>query len=200
MEKKTRGALEKECLEVFGKISPCYSVRGEHPELWDWFSELISLHPYFPEIVIGFHDIRIEGEKMMLAFFDEDISFSWKMCCIRPKRYYRREAMRNAICDQIEAFRAGSKLECTCGSEGPFHVDHVVYFADLCKEFEYGRNDIPPDIASAYGISKWFSACFKDGTFYRDWVKFHKENAVLRILCKGCNLGRSKPSREKMRV
>ena len=200
MEKKSRNVLEAECRKVFASVSPCWSVRGMHPELWDWFSELISLHPYFPDNVVGFHDIRIDGESMYLAFFDEDILFSWKMCCIRPKRYYRREAMRNAISEQIEAFRRNAELMCPCGSTGPFHVDHVVFFADLCREFEAGREDIPPDVPSAYGMSKWYSCCFRGGSFASDWVTFHQDNAILRILCKGCNLGRSKPVREKMRV
>jgi hypothetical protein len=197
MEKKSRSELEAECRLMFSEISPCYSVKKEHPEKWDWFMDLISLHPLFPENVIGFFDIRVCDEEMFLAHFEEDISFSWKMCCIQPKRYYRREAMRNAICDQIEEFRRYAPKVCPCGSDGPFHVDHVVFFADLCKQFEEGRDDIPPDVASAYGTSKWFNACFKGGKFAEDWKAYHRENAVLRILCKSCNLGREKPRRTK---
>jgi hypothetical protein len=195
MDKKTRKDLEAECLAMFEKVGDCWSVRGKHPELWDWFSELISLHPYYPENVLGFHDVRLSGGDMMLAYFDEDVPFSWKMCCIRPKRYYRREAMRYAVSEQIETFRKNAELVCPCGSAGPYHVDHVIFFADLCRQFEKDRTDVPDDTARTYGTNKWFQACFRGGKFAADWVEFHRANAVLRILCKNCNLGREKPRR-----
>ena len=133
---------------------------------------------------------------MFLAFFDEDVPFSWKMCCIRPKRYYRREAMRGAIGEQVEEFRRTAVHACPCGSAGPFHVDHVVFFADLCREFEAGRDDVPEDIARLYGTGKWYQATFSGGSFADEWVKFHKDRAVLRMLCKTCNLTREKPKRK----
>ena len=82
-------------------------------------------------------------------------------------------------------------LECKiCKSREDIHIDHLILFKTLYDEFIKTRNDIPTKFIENYFNGAQFSQ--DDIKFESEWKEFHKEKAVLRCLCKACNLTRKK--------
>lgn len=78
-----------------------------------------------------------------------------------------RDMMRSAIVPDILLFKRDAICCCYCGSTEYLQADHIDPFRDLAKQF-----------IDIHGVV---------GDWIVDWVKFHKDNARLQILCSGCN-------------
>jgi hypothetical protein len=166
------------------------------------FDDVLKHHPAY-EAKVGCGILHLE---MTIDFFQNKVvyihrtdgtsePFSWTVCITRPSAeasylYDLNSALREAVTDQILEFRSTHELKCPCGYIGDkFHVDHVVLFKDLTSAFLKDRD--PP---------KMFGKCPQslrktiDGEFKEAWSKYHKKNAILRILCQKCNLTRTKQS------
>jgi len=64
------------------------------------------------------------------------------------------------------------------------HIDHVICFKDLRDKWLEGKviGDIVEDEDGLYS--------FEDYNITLDWYNFHKDNCLLRAVCKSCNLSR----------
>ena len=95
--------------------------------------------------------------------------------------------MRSAIEEQIEEYKKGRELKCgKCGSKSKPEVDHMnILFVELYENFLKGRKDIPKEFDNTKSNSKCFRE--EDKKFKEEWEEYHKENAILRILCNICN-------------
>lgn len=96
--------------------------------------------------------------------------------------------MRNAIENQIEEYRNKyNELKCEkCNSKSKPEVDHTeILFVELYENFIKDRKDIPCEFNNSILNSK----CLKreDKKFEEEWIEYHKEKAILRILCSKCN-------------
>ena len=80
-------------------------------------------------------------------------------------------------------------MECAfCKSKKDIEIDHVNLFKDLYNDFVKDRKDIP----SSFDNNFYNAAKFKkdDELFENEWIEYHRKNALLRCLCKKCNLSR----------
>lgn len=99
------------------------------------------------------------------------------------------QAFRRSIRDQIHEFKKDNKLKCEiCKARNleydKFHVDHIIKFRDLQKNFMEKGYDIPElEDDNINGGKK-----FKDCEFVEKWKRYHQRKAELRILCETCNL------------
>lgn len=106
----------------------------------------------------------------------------------QKKKLDLSQSMRKAIQEQINEFRKGEKKICLNCKESncEMHVDHVVKFKKLQDDFfiKYENIDIEIEDDNFFGGRKFI----EDSKISNKWKKYHKKNAVLRILCKDCNL------------
>jgi len=106
--------------------------------------------------------------------------------------------MRNSIYPQIEEFKNNSIMECVlCYNTKNIHIDHYEpQFIDLKTEFlSIWKGPLPNIFEANDSHSKIFNNI--DNEFEKSWIEFHKTNAILRVLCKKCNLSRKKSRRFK---
>lgn len=98
------------------------------------------------------------------------------------------QCLRKSINYQIEEFKKITKdKSCSlCKNIDKYHVDHIIKFRDLAKDF-LKENKIIPDMIDDNIIGgKKFK--YDDDEFNIKWKEYHKNNAKLRILCETCNL------------
>ena len=109
-------------------------------------------------------------------------------------------AMRVSVEDQIHDFRRKCEIYCCelCGNNERLDVDHNdeknSAFDELAYNFVKENNDIKiPDNFGELndGTNR---KCFleKDSVFRDKWVEYHRQHAILRILCHPCNITRPK--------
>ena len=125
--------------------------------------------------------VRLDGTKE---------SFSCKTCVESrhaTDNQNLRAAMRHAVKGQIDAFRiANSGQACSlCG--GAFDVvDHRnPFFCELVRSFLIGEH--PPKSFDSEPASHVAVFKVEDYAFAERWRAYHKDNAVLRVLCGKCN-------------
>ena len=170
------------------------------------YNELVELfqnHPDYPDKLRGLQDIRIVRNKRSPKYFEfnlvrndgiiEDISY---IECISPpnKNKNLNEALRYCVQPQIYFFRDNNIMRCKfCNITSKtyeIHIDHIIMFKDLTKDFLKNRIDIPTDFDNNYYNGSMFKD--EDKEFANEWYEYHLDNAQLRPLCKTCNLTRSK--------
>lgn len=176
----------------------CRSLKNERKEDFDDFMELFKYHPQFKTKLINVVDLSIINNKRNNKFFEinliklngdtEDISYR---CCIneRNNNYNLNQALRYAIQPQIQQFRNSNELKCEfCGSIDNIHIDHIIMFKNLAKDFLSSYEVIP----SEFDDNEYNGAKFKleDNKFEKDWFNYHQEKAKLRSLCAKCNQSR----------
>ena len=106
--------------------------------------------------------------------------------------------MRNSIYPQIKEFKNNSIMECVlCSDTKNIQIDHYEpQFIDLKTDFLNNWKGLPPNIFEQNeSHSKIFINI--DNEFEQSWIEFHRTNAILRVLCKKCNLSREKNRRFK---
>jgi hypothetical protein len=128
-----------------------------------------------------------------------ELIISWRVC-ITPctQKDYLVKALRRSISSQILRFKAKYMNEHTqcgiCGIETgkEVHIDHVIPFVELVKDFhEYWNHPVPTTFAdSPDGVGPVFQE--EDMTYRVAWEEYHGKHASLRITCPGCNLRRQR--------
>jgi hypothetical protein len=208
MEFKSQIALKKYFREIIDKIGVCDSVRTKHSEYYADFCNVFKRHPEYPDKFIGFNDIMIKYnqhfKKQLEVHIKEDNGDTddvsvMKGCITGKPNNNMNIAMRTSIIQQMYDFRnKHSEQECEiCGATEKIEVDHhsdVMTFTKLCKNFmDQNKLEIPTTFDED---KKSNMKCFRreDSKFANSWNKYHKEHAILRILCKSCNGSRKKPS------
>ena len=193
---KSQKELKEYTKNTIKRIGLCESLKKEYPKEYKYFLELFKRHPNYEEKVKGLVDIKIRKNKkysrqkevLIEKESGEIIDISVLNKCINGcKSNDLNKAMRNAIENQIEEYRKNNELKCEkCDSKSKPEVDHKeILFVELYENFIRERKDIPTEFENTISNSKCFKIC--DKNFEEEWIKYHKENAKLRILCSKCN-------------
>jgi hypothetical protein len=131
-------------------------------------------------------------------------SISWKLCCqFKTPDRLLTDSMRSAVSDFIAEFRNKSKLICQeCQAENKvFHVDHVdPQFRILKRDFLEGTSRTIPEEFVEHTIEyecmeePIITSKFKttDKDFMNDWIEYHNKKCNLQILCRPCNMRKSR--------
>jgi len=195
---KTKKILEDHVRSVIKKIGVCESIRRYNIEYYNFFNNLFKGHTEYADKTRNMVDISILNNEVFknleLHIVNNDnstIDISWRNC-IYGKRHEYEPAMRNAIQYQIDEFKGNAVLICeSCGSNDNPHVDHVVHFAEIVSKFNSSTIlEKPTLFKSINGNIKAFADI--NSKYETEWKEFHKLHAILRILCKSCNLKRPK--------
>ncbi len=176
---------------------------------WDFFHELIERHPGYEEkygpgikkFLTG-RSFKKHIELNLLRQDESRMDISWVTCVSgRPKSVLSnlKMAMRVAVEVQIHSFRdknLSPDKECeVCklplGDRQGIHVDHLVHFETLFKNFSAMQEDFPKEFDDEPKTNR---AKFRaaDVSYSEKWEKYHFDNAILRLVHVGCNLTRKK--------
>ena len=206
-ECKTQKQLKQCVWEKIDKIGVCSSIKQFYPEEWDGFMYLFKRHSDYPEKFNGLTDIKIRYNpvyKTQLETIivknngDEDDVSVLNNCITGKPKDNLTIAMRNSIYPQIKEFKNNSIMECVlCCNTKKIHIDHYEpQFIDLKTEFlSIWKGPLPNIFEANDSHSKIFNNI--DNEFEKSWFEFHRTNAILRVLCKKCNLSRKKSRRFK---
>ena len=204
---KTQKQLKQCVREKIDKIGICSSIKQFYPEEWDGFMYLFKRHSDYPEKFNGLMDIKIRYNpvyKTQLETIivknngDEDDVSVLNNCITGKPKDNLTIAMRNSIYPQIEEFKNNSIMECVlCYNTKNIHIDHYKpQFIDLKTDFlSIWEGPLPNIFEANDSHSKIFNKI--DNEFEKSWIDFHRTNAILRVLCKKCNLSREKSRRFK---
>lgn len=207
MEFKTKTALYQYVNSHINQIGECESLKAINEEFFDFCINLFKKHPNYPEKVKNLVDIKITRNTLNKGCFQlnvvkedgtiEDISY--RQCIYNQKTNHLNEAFRVAVITDIFEFKNThehicANKECKSKDNVKYDVDHVNYFEKLVHDFMKDRKNYP----SIFSETKHNQRCFRpeDSNFEKEWILFHKENAILQILCHTCNLKRKKWSKE----
>lgn len=200
-EFKTKSALKKYVQELIAELGECNSVRNKSESTYQWFLELFKRHSDYPRKIDGIIDIFVQKnhsfkhlELHILKENHETDDISWVNCVEMKKKPELIGALRNAILPQIIEFKNTQKHVCAicqCNdSNTDFHADHVKHFEKLTYDFLSLHPETPSSFDSKIDNTKSFKV--DDQEFEMAWVNYHKQQAILQILCKTCNLKREK--------
>lgn len=198
---KTKKSLREYTKNAINEIGVCSSLKNKNLMLYNFLLDLFSRHPGYPDKVVNMIDIIIVRNKMNPAFYElqlhrmdntyEDIS--WRTCVDGKRKDALTAAMRMSISDQIIHFKKSNELccefcKCRDRSSKEFHVDHIITFKDIQKQFL----KLYPLIPGSFAKNDYNISCFRseDAEYERLWQDYHRSNATLRILCAKCNLTR----------
>ena len=201
---KTQTALYNHFKNIINKIGICESIKLNYPDDYLDLCDVFKRHPRYPEKFIGFIDIKIKYNLIYKNQYDvfiikdngdiDDVSVL-KSCISGKPKNKLLEAMRVSINNQIIEFRnKQKKLLCEiCGKTDKIEIDHHSEHMPFAKLYDdFIKNNIIT-IPELFDNTEGHLKCFRsiDILFEESWVKYHKENAILRMLCKECN--RSQP-------
>jgi hypothetical protein len=199
---KTQKSLRDYVRSKLAEIGECDSIKKKHPKYWNGFIELFTRHYAYPEKFNGLVDIRIKYNPVFKNQLEvqivknngetDDVSVL-KNCISGKPKDKLTIAMRNSISPQIFEFKKNHTQVCVlCKSTKNIHIDHYEpQFVELKRDFiATWKSNIPTDFSQNQINSKVFH--IQDNKFEDEWNKYHKQNAVLRVLCSDCNCGRSK--------
>ena len=182
-----------------------WPVMNEDDRAWI-LNKLLPRHSYYEikcgvgiaEIIFGVSTRSKRGARPAAVMYAKRIDgtltdISWREC-ISPanKRFKVRNAMRNAIKSQIDAFRDARETICQeCGTASPFigfDVDHYPErFEDMAKRWIHLAG------LTENSIETCGRGDFKQGDRFIDthlemmWANYHAACAQLRILCVPCH-------------
>jgi 5-methylcytosine-specific restriction endonuclease McrA len=189
--------------DLLSKIGFCKSVKEMQPTFYQLLLDVLQCHPQANSKLQNMIDLQIVRNPMngktphIIAIYQDqsESSLSWKVCITpRSKNHNLRHALRKAINYQINRFKqSNDSTTCNiCYQEltGESHVDHIIPFADLVKDF---NNDWPHDLPTIFeksqdGIGCMFSE--EDEGYETAWRIYHETYATLQITCASCNLSK----------
>lgn len=202
---------------IINTIKECKDIKKNYPIEYKIFLELIKRHPNYDIKSKDMFNLRLTSNAMKNGFElriikrdDSEIDISWRKC-INSKSDTQKEklikAMRKSIEQQTIDYKRKYNTNNICQLCGKktekIHVDHIIYFDTLVKEFleSIECSDIKIPIPTEFvddndGTNR---PCFleTDYVFERTWLEYHLMNAELRISCVDCNLQRKKPPKSK---
>lgn len=180
----------------------------EGDDIFDYLMEMIYIHPDADEKIgdgIESFDIIRDSYRNIAFVINQytlkSIPVSWITICTfkpRTKQSLLNDAFRNAIRYQIKEFK-NNKIKINkiykcelCESSYKMHTDHLIQFKQLTIEFlALTTNKTPTE----YDRDDFNKGCiFKavDYDFMNEWIQYHQQHAILRPLCRDCNLSRPK--------
>jgi hypothetical protein len=198
---KTQISLKKHFREIIDRIGLCDSVKTKYPSEYKDFLELFERHSDYPEKFNGVVDIKIcynTGsivDQLVVYIIKEggsidNVSVLHNCITGKPKNNLKI-AMRVSIQPQIDEYKKNNPIKVCelCGKHDRIEIDHHsenAPFAKLYNDF-MEINELP--IPTSFDDTRSHMKCFKksDCVFENSWVQYHKEKAILRMLCRKCN-------------
>ena len=196
--------LKKYTKERVDIIGLCDNLKDEHPEDYIFFiNYLFTRHPNYPDKINGLDNVIIKKNPYgdLSVYFKtikneiNDIS-ALNKCITGKEKDNLYIAMRISILPQIVEYRNECcKVICEiCKSYHDIEVDHEEpHFIDLMSDFINIEQYMPNKFASDKYHRKILTT--EDNNFNKKWIKYHKINSKLRLLCKKCNSSREKHKR-----
>ncbi len=193
--------LWKHYRTIIDEIGICDSVKSNYPEYFIEFCEILQKHSNSSKIY-GLIDVKIaynpKYPRSLVVYIikengdEDDVSIK---DCIYGKKMNDKDklniAMRVAIQPQIDEYRKNITVyKCDlCSDYENIEIDHhseKMPFVKLCCDFmKINTLSIPNTFDNTIGHQKCFR--YIDHIFEEQWVRFHRENAILRMLCRRCN-------------
>lgn len=203
---KSQEDAKKYVRSLLSELGCCSSVKSRNLEVYSQLMELIKRHPDGESKIHNVVDFAIQYDKMNKAAFmlsiirsDGEVdTISWIHCVTgkhKSPKDMLNSALRSTIGDQILAFK--NNLQSTCcelctKDTSDYHIDHVVQFVKLTTHFLKINGSPPTEFAPTTDGTNRSAFRMVDQEFSDAWSEYHKEHAVLRVLCKSCNLKREK--------
>lgn len=205
----TQKAAEAYVRDLLEGVGICDSVKLADETTYTRLCEVLKNHPASDEKLDGMVDLKIirnrlnsKAKEIHVVNCNGDcVDISWRICITRKSKTSAQEvisSMRSSIVDQILMFRRNSDtLKCNlCGvSSVEMHVDHVIPFEKLAKDFLENVNNVyplPSKFGDAADGSNRIVFLPEDNAFEDAWSVYHKNQAILRTLCWSCNLRRKR--------
>ena len=197
---KTQASLKTHFREIINKIGVCDSVKTKYPSEFLDFCEVFKRHSDYPGKFIGFVDIKIDYNPIFINQLEvsiikedrtiDDVSVM-NNCITGKPNDNLKIAMRVSIQPQIDEYKNNNYIKVCelCGEHDRIEIDHhseKMPFAKLYIDFmEINKLPIP----TSFNDTKSHMKCFKqeDNCFLENWIQYHKDNAILRMLCRACN-------------
>jgi len=198
---KTQASLKNYFRGIINKIGVCESVQSEYPQEYTDFCQVFARHSEYPDKFLGFVDVKINYNpvfKNQLVVYIiknngdiDDVSVLNNCVTGKPKGNNLQIAMRVSIQPQIDEYKNNNCIKVCelCGEHDRIEIDHhseKMPFAKLYIDFmEINKLHIP----TLFNDTKSHMKCFKeeDYSFREKWIQYHKDNAILRMLCRTCN-------------
>lgn len=198
--------------QVLTSIGFCSSVKmkdaKKRSHYYNVLLNILKRHPESTKKLANLKDIKIVPNRMNKSCFEinlikndntiEDISYN---SCITGKHKTQKqelaEALRYAVQNQILEFRSKNLHKCCdiCkkSTTGILHIDHVIEFHKLVENFhQHNKHNIPNEFEDVNDGTNRYKITKKDEQYEKDFQAYHQTHAVLRPLCKHCNLSRPK--------
>ena len=197
---KTQISRKKHFREIINKIGVCDSVKTKHPIEFLDFCEIFENHSDYPEKFIGFVDIEINynpvfGNQLVVYIKNDDGTIDdvsvLNNCITGKPKDKLKIAMRVSIQPQIEEYKNNNCIKICeiCGDNDRIEIDHHSEISPFAKLYiDFIEINILP-ITALFDDTKSHMKCFKDldCNFEKNWTQYHKDNAILRMLCRTCN-------------
>jgi hypothetical protein len=191
---------------LLNTIGLCSSVKSKGDHLFNELHEVLQRHPKAATKLNGIVDMKIvmnmhlTGKEVHIVKSNGNIEdISWLQCVSGKAHTPQSEllsAMRYSVENQIRTYKENANcvcMECKQSTLEQPHVDHVIHFAKLVKDFHRTTRLNPPTtFATASDHSNRRDFRSEDKAYMDAWIDYHQKNAILRILCKTCNLTREK--------
>jgi hypothetical protein len=206
---KTKKECENYTRNIINNLGCC--VIDKNHDKYTFFINLLNNHPNVIEKKgLGIEYFYIEPNPLIKKYYQtkikridgSHIDFSWVSCSKFQKNKTNEQnlvnAMRNSISFHIINFKQKNRLNCMfCDIENElyenYHVDHnYPSFNTLKNNFlSLTKKQIP---TSFDDCPIYNTAIFKseDEDFKNEWIEYHNNNCNLQILCRNCNLTKSK--------
>jgi hypothetical protein len=197
---KTQVSLRKHFREIIDRIGVCDSLKTKHSSEFLDFCEVFKRHSDYPGKFIGFIDIKIdynlEFKNQLVVYIKkengtiDDVSVMNNCITGKPKDNLKT-AMRVSVQPQIDEYKNNNYIKVCelCGEHKRIEIDHhsdKSPFAKLYIDFmEINKLHIPAEFDDTKSHMKYFKKT--DYMFEEKWIKYHKETAILRMLCRSCN-------------
>ena len=197
---KTQSSLKKYFREIIDRIGICDSIKTKYPQEFLDFCQVFTRHSDYPDKFVDFVDIKIdynpEIKNQLVVYIikkngEIDNVSVLKNCITGKPKNNLKIAMRVSIQPQIDEYKNINYIrECElCGLHDRIEIDHhseKMPFSKLYFDF-MEMNKLP--IPTSFNDTKSHMKCFNelDYEFEEKWIQYHKENAILRMLCRSCN-------------
>ena len=193
------------------EIGVCASVKKRDVQYFERVLAIARRHPNSSKLH-GVCDFAIAYNKLSRSALEviiikedgttEDISLLNKCitCKLDTQKASLASAFRYSIDDQIKAFRkqaTATQCElCNCvlsAHSSLVHVDHTVHFEQLVADFlsTYGQ-PLPTTFVNSPDDTHRHAFAPSDQQVSNAFYDYHKEHALLRLVCSSCNLSRPK--------
>lgn len=207
---KTQKALKEYINNIKKNIGECDSIKNDYPEEYEFLTEAMKRHPEYTEKTKYMIDLKLnqnmKNTGMEFTIINsknaKNVFTSISFLTIVSGKATNNEtefstALRRVIESQIDLFRNEKckfgKLKCElCYSNKDIQIDHHnIYFTfkslvdNFIKEFNI---PIPHIFDKDTDGSNVTILTKEDEWIGTDFYNYHEKNAVLRILCRKCNL------------